>query len=206
MINELSDHPYDSPIEDIFAWHCKKYIRNDIEFDSQLDITTKHGIFRIDFVLSTKYQKIAVECDGKDFHIGYRDDIRDAIILGEEHVDIIYHFRGRELFNCPNECIWLMSVIEPEIFSRRGIMLLEHLNRLKIDFHKDLNSTMFLNGVVCIEDDKYHFRAIRNTIHTNPKLHPFWKVLYKFACDNPGLTLDELYEKDIRELRSIGGK
>ena len=204
-IEQSSDHPYDSPIEDAFAWECQKYLRNDICFESQVEIITKHGKFRVDFVLSTNDYKVAVECDGKDFHDAHRDEIRDAIILGEGHLGIIYHFRGCDLTWATTECVWLMSVIDPIIFSRRGIIQLEYLNRLKIIMDDDLVNRELISGDVELNDDeRYRFRAYRTTARTNPNLNYHWKALYKFACNNPGLTLDELYDKDVEEMREAG--
>ena len=198
-IESSYDHPYDSPIEDIFAWHCKKYLRDDIAFNSQVEITTKHGKFRLDFLLVNKARKIAVECDGEDFHDAHRDELRDAIILGEGHVDTIYRFRGCDLLHSPNECIWLMSLLNSQLFTRRAIMKLEHLNKLEIIMPGDLSSLELILGRVCTDYEEYKFNAVRTTIYMNPNLHPHWKALYRFACDNPDLTLDELFDKDIEE-------
>ena len=41
-------------------------------------------------------------------------------------------------------------------------------------------------------------------LFTNPNLNYHWKALYKFACENSNLTLDELYDKDIEEMRGAG--
>lgn len=205
-IEQTGDHLYDSPIEDIFAWHCRKYLRDDIEFDSQVEIDTKHGKFFIDFVISTKDYKLAVECDGKDFHEGHRDEIRDAIILGEGHLDTIYRFRGSDLTYSPTECVWLMSVIDPIIFSRRGIVQLEHLNRLKVTVGNDLAEKELIFGEVYddYDDERHRFSAYRTSACANPGRNYHWKALYKFACENSNLNFQELYDKDIEEMREAG--
>lgn len=41
--------------------------------------------------------RIGIECDGKKFHNASRDEWRDAMILGGEHLDVIYRLRGSDI-------------------------------------------------------------------------------------------------------------
>lgn len=183
------DSPCDSPIEDIFAGHCLKHLRGDISVDRQVEVDTEHGRFRIDFVLTAGEKRIVVECDGRDFHNSFRDEFRDAILLGEGF-DTTYHFRGCDLTYYPDDCVWLMSVLNPELFSERGHIHLIHLHRLDITWTSPSDRESFIlpaldRGLVSIR-----FEAYRRTVHIDPHL----KYLYKFACEHPGASLDELIE------------
>lgn len=192
--NYLSEYepPYDSPIEDIFAWHCHKYLSSGIKLDKQVDIDTQHGRFRIDFALSDVDERIAVECDGRDFHELFRDEFRDAILLGEGHFDTIYHFRGCDITYHPDDCIWLMSVLNPKLFSERGHLHLDRLHKLEVGENYDLANRESYSFRVYTSGQGYPFWAFRRTIHVNPKLKYHWKVLYAFACEHPGASVDEL--------------
>lgn len=124
--------PYDSKIEEIFAEHCFKHLCPAVQVEKQVEVTTGHGGFRVDFVLSISDSRIAVECDGEDFHERFKDEFRDAILLGEGHFDTIYHFRGCDIFYWSDDCVWLMSMLDPHLFSQRGHLQLERLKHLEI--------------------------------------------------------------------------
>jgi len=135
---QLPEPPYDSPIETIFAENCFKHLARNVNADKQVKILTKHGYFFLDFLLSTCDCKIGVECDGEQFHKGLHDELRDAIILGEGHVDTIYHFRGCDITYYPDDCVWLMSILDPKLFGERGRFQLDRLHRLELDKNQEL--------------------------------------------------------------------
>ena len=167
-------------------WHCHKYLSSDVKVSKQVEVQTQHGQFRLDFVLYSINEKIAVECDGRDFHDVFRDEFRDAILLGEEHISTIYHFRGCDLTYHPDDCIWLMSFIDSGFFSKRGHI---HLNQLRNINLNGISHMVELGNFTSGGDDDYFFHAFRRTIHDK---RGFWRTLYAFACEHPGFTLDEL--------------
>jgi hypothetical protein len=63
--NILSEPPYDSPIEQIFAETCFKHLSSKITVEKQKEVTTPFGRFYLDFLLSFNNERIGVECDGK---------------------------------------------------------------------------------------------------------------------------------------------
>ncbi|MBA7712611.1 hypothetical protein ES703_121594 [subsurface metagenome] len=189
----------ESPIEDIFAWHCMKYLSDEVTFDNQVWVNTEHGRFRIDFVLSEKNQKVAVECDGHDFHDEFRDEFRDAILLGEGHLGTIYHFRGCDLTYYPEDCIWLMSFLDSRLFIERGQLQLNQLHKLEIDHIRSGREDYILKDPTSISS--YRFWAFRRSIHNLPGWNlrhgpdwQYWKALYRFACEHPQAGLDELIQ------------
>ena len=196
--------PYDSPIETIFASCCFNHLRPDVHVEKQVEVSTGHGHFRIDFVLSVGDRRIAVECDGKDFHERFRDEFRDAILLGEGHFETVYHFRGCDIVYYPDDCIWLMSELDPHLFSERGRLQLDHLRRLEISESQTLTNQLFMKGSfesfscrIWKGNQPYHFWAFRRDIYMKSERNPswpHWKVLYAFAGEHSGASLDELLE------------
>ncbi len=193
--SKRADPPYDSPIETIFAENCFKHLDPNVNADKQVKILTKHGGFFLDFLISTRDCKVGVECDGEQFHEGLRDELRDAIILGEGHVDTIYHFRGCDITYYPDDCTWLMSILDPKLFSERGRFQLDCLHRLELDKNQELANRESFMCQIWHETHVYHFWAFRRSakmISAFPHLRYHWKVLYDFACEHPGMSLDTL--------------
>jgi len=190
---DFFDSPCESPIEDIFASYCLRHLRGTVSVDRQVEVDTQHGHFRIDFVLTVGGKKIAVECDGRDFHNRYRDEFRDALLLGGCHFETVYHFRGCDITYWPDDCIWLMSVLDPRLFSERGhrqLGRLHHSEVNRIRGEEEDFSYLIWDG-----HESFHFwafRRSRKTASAFPHLRYHWKVLYDFAGAHPGLSLDEL--------------
>lgn len=192
---EWPEPPYDSPIERIFASCCFKHLRPDVQVEKQVEVSTGHGRFRIDFVLSVGDRRIAVECDGKDFHESFRDEFRDAILLGEGHFETVYHFRGCDITYWTDDCIWLMSVLDPQLFSERGHHQLGRLHHSEVD--RIRGEAEEFSYSIWDGREPFHFRAFRRSIKTAsafPHLRYHWKVLYALAGLHSGYSLDNLLE------------
>jgi very-short-patch-repair endonuclease len=119
--------PYDSPIEDIFAYTAVKRLATSVVLTPQVTVQTIAGNFRLDFVLTHSDFKIGIECDGKQFHDHARDNCRDTFILGTGQVDAIFRLRGNDIFYRIDDCLYLMSLYYPSYFSKRGMSNLERL-------------------------------------------------------------------------------
>lgn len=191
--------PYDSPVEQIFAETCFKHLSSKVRAEKQKEVVTKHGRFFLDFLLPLENERIGVECDGKEFHERLRDELRDAIILGEGWCHTIYRFRGNDLNYYSEDCIWLMSLLDPKLFSPRGHIHLERLHHLefKIDDRSENFLQMVNDNRIDSEGHPYHFWAFRRSVHLlslpNP-LRYHWKVLYEFACKHKRTSIDDLLE------------
>lgn len=182
----------ESPIEEIFAWECQEYLDDSVSFESQVEVNTEHGQFRIDFMLTRASEKIAVECDGPDFHDFFRDEFRDAILLGEGHVPIIYHFRGKDIFHRTADCLRLLSIENPLLFSPRGRANLEHLCRLGLDCELSVGENRIIHDPT---EPLHRVWAIRRDIYQSININPdwpFWRKIYDFASHHPGASLDEM--------------
>ena len=119
--------PYDSPLEDAFARQLVKHLDPSVRLHTQFEVSTICGTFRIDFVVETRSKKVGFECDGKEYHEVWRDECRDALILGSRGVDAIYHFPGAALTYHVNDCLWLATLCDPEIFGDGARGDLDHI-------------------------------------------------------------------------------
>lgn len=204
--NKLAyEPPYDSPIEDTFAWNLSKYMDSNLKLDKQVDVSTPWGNFILDFVVECKSERIAFECDGKDFHDVGRDEWRDAMILGEGYIDTIYRLRGTDLVYHTEDCLFVISRLEPQIFSTQGRLDLEMLVsnpiKEKLDFILDGGPIIRLDyPLEPGRFDPLFIFIVKETRHIPAGKRAFWEVLYSYALKNRGLALDELIEKHHKEL------
>lgn len=140
------DPPYDSPIEDLFAFSAVKYLHEDCQFDKQVEVPTICGTYRLDFLVTRGGRKMAVECDGKDFHDRYRDEWRDALIFDAGGADVIYRLRGCDLTYHTEDLLYLMARWDSQFFSDRAKL---NLNKLAADEVKPHGDDDFPDGVTC---------------------------------------------------------
>ena len=185
--------PYDSPIEDSFAYNMVKYIDPEAKLIPQYKVHTICGNFVIDFLCVTSDgKKIGIECDGKEFHDDSRDEWRDAMILGDEKVDSIYRFRGCEITYSINEILYIFSLYEPMLFSSRGrsnIKLLcnEQLHNVSLKYHDGL----FLREIYDSDIDNYKMIYIEHRHRNIPKnKRAFWQACYSYAKKIGGGNID----------------
>ena len=121
--------PYDSPIEDILAYNVVKYIRADARLQPQVEAPTPAGTFRLDFVFRADGVSVALECDGEEFHDPWRDEWRDALILGSRDLDDILRIPGKAISGRMNICLLHIAEWFPVFFSERGRANIETLAR-----------------------------------------------------------------------------
>ena len=210
--------PYDSRIEDIFAWNLGKYMDPNLRLDKQIEVNTPWGIFILDFMVECKSEKIAFECDGKDFHDVRRDEWRDAMILGEGHVDTIYRLRGTDLVHRAEDCLFVISHFEPQIFSNRGRANLEMLASSstkesldrKLNVDKNLGKGSRLMVFDCSPASECFpppfIYMVRESRHIPDGEISIWESQYIYALNNKGLPLDDLIEKYLKELYPEDGE
>lgn len=94
-----------------FARHATKYFSEDISFETQFEVETIYGKFRLDFVtIDREGVVIGFECDGKEFHGPSRDEWRDAMILGTNKIAKIYRIRGCDINFRAEDIFYVLSV------------------------------------------------------------------------------------------------
>src|SRR5436190_14323827 len=122
-----ADYRYESPLEAAFHWDFDKVVGKGVTITPQVECITVLGTFRLDFGIAGNL-KVGVELDGEEFHEEFRDECRDAIILGEKHVDVIYRFRGKDIWNNTADMLYFMSQCDPWLFSEAGRINLKTLS------------------------------------------------------------------------------
>lgn len=69
LYNSQTYNPlYDSPIEDLFAYHIDKYLSEETKLTPQYPIKTFCSNYRLDFCLELENKTIGIECDGEKYH------------------------------------------------------------------------------------------------------------------------------------------
>lgn len=135
METDLFSDAYDSPIEWELGYMLKKHVMNDCFFtqspkiaktiQKQHEVNTDGGKFFLDFYITFDKMKIAIECDGKDYHEYYADLYRDAFLLGEKHINLMIRFSGRDLTGYINTCVFFLGRAIPGLISDRNMNALE---------------------------------------------------------------------------------
>ena len=195
----IYDPPYDSPIEDLFVRHYEKYAGPAVEFVAQKEVDTICGRFILDFLIKDEAgYRVGIECDGKEFHEESRDEWRDAMILGDGYVDVIYRLRGREINFYIEDILLLLAELEPTIFRDRaqanlGVLASPEIKELEKDHSRDRYHFMYRNG-----DDKGFFRLEARRRSVPPGERRFWQTAYSYAKEAGGGKLDDV----IRNYRS----
>ena len=190
----IYEPPYDSPIEEKFAWNVVKYLLSTVQLMPQYTVETLCGLFRLDFVLESQDgRKIGIECDGKEFHDEYRDEWGDSMILGDSDIYAIFRFRGCDIKHHIEDLLYITNLEEPSIFGERGRGNLVKLASDEAKSEKHLVG----NGVISVH---YHDQVIDNDqirIELRTKNIPegkraFWKSRYNYAKEVGGGELDSI--------------
>ena len=199
----------ESPIEKDFIEKLEKYLSIESEVISQYDIATQAGNFRLDFVIKRGSKNIGIECDGKEFHDEWRDEWRDGLILDTGKIDVIYRFRGTDIFRLLNDCIYFVFHLDQEIFNERykhlyPNLISNELNEYAINgisktteshliLYSSQNDRAITENIQCL---KMFRRTLRNMYH--------WRsVLRNYVLKNPELTIDQLIELRKQDMSDI---
>ena len=194
--------PYDSPIEDVFAWGILKHMDTTTELKPQVEAKTICGTFVLDFVATTTCgRKVGFECDGKEFHDTYRDEWRDAMILGAVHVDSIIRMRGCDLHHQINNVLWIASEWEPSVFSDRGHANLSFLRSDGLNHEFGLpGDSLFVSHLYRSDDsnceEPSRIKMFRRTLNNPPTVkRQMWQSYFRFAKGIGGGNLDSAIDR-----------
>ena len=169
----MYDPPYESPLEDAFAWGLTKHLRPGTNLQKQVEVRTICGDFRLDFVATTASGlRVAYECDGAEFHEAQRDEWRDAMILGSNAVDTIIRLRGSDLTYHLNDVLWLLANWNSDVFSDRSQ---QQLLRLASD---------------SVRSHRHHILLLRRNRSVPSDQREFWQTAFRFASSMDGGSLD----------------
>jgi hypothetical protein len=194
--NPIYNPPYDSPLEDDFAYHITKYLDPTIRLTPQYEVKTICGTFRLDFVAEAAGRKIGFECDGKDFHDVSRDEWRDAMILGSKSIDAIYRMRGSDIYYHINDILHFISRWNPELFSQRGLLNLQTLASDAVRRNSEEYSKCFAFIRYLEDENQVPIDMIVRKLYIDEKGgRRFLETAYNFACSVGGGSLDEVIAK-----------
>jgi hypothetical protein len=192
----FSDRRYESELERIFDWNFEKYVEKGVTIQPQHECATMLGTFRLDFLIKGKL-KVGVELDGEEFHDEFRDECRDAIILGENHVDVIYRFKGKDIYHNTADMLHLMAKCDPWIFSDGGRANLKTLRCRRFEQMGEIDPEYDLHflTVSFFENDEEKFRgteASRRAVVSKHRQH--WRYLYEDALATRPPNVDAMVE------------
>jgi len=186
----------------VFAYYAAKFIRPEIDLTPQVEFKTPHGPFRVGFFTSEP-RRIGFECDGDEFHDGFRDEFRDALLLGFDCLDIIYHIPGAVLTYYPHDALYLIAAWDGELFRPREKGIVAQLcteNTRQSSF--DLRDERVMIGVrpEGRSAPPYLLSLIRRVREVPPGRRAHWKFLYSFAAEKAGINLDQLVASRLSEI------
>ena len=133
--------PYDGAVQDEFAWHVVKYLREDAALESEAEFPTNASVgpafFAVDFLITVENRgvprRIAIEIGGgRSLRDHQRQLRRDAALIASGKVDALYRVRGSDLLDHMDDCLfviaqWEASAPGPDPFSERGRFFLDQL-------------------------------------------------------------------------------
>ncbi|MDX1418665.1 MAG: hypothetical protein R3181_01755 [Rubricoccaceae bacterium] len=129
--------PYGGALQDEFAWHLVKYLREDARLQSEVAVERPGALFTLDFLVEAPrpdgtLRRVAFECGGaRSLRDGQRLLRRDATVLATGGADAVYRLRGSDLLYHMEDVLYLVSQWEGEgeasPFSERGRINLKTL-------------------------------------------------------------------------------
>jgi hypothetical protein len=194
--------PYDSPIEDRFVFHFENYAATDLELFPQVQVETLCGRFVLDFVARTPSgYRVGIECDGRDYHDPGRDEWRDAMILGDEHVDALYRIRGSDIHHVIHDVLFLMATFDSVLFLPRAPAKLaveasDEAKRLALSDEKEQYFAHYSNSS---DIGNLDLVVRRRAVPSGQRR--FWASAYRHAKKLGGGQLDEVRARFPEGLR-----
>jgi hypothetical protein len=132
--------PYAGALQDEFAWHLVKYLREDARLQSEVAVERPGAFFTLDFLVEAPAadgtpRRVAFECGGaRTLRDGQRLLRRDATAIACGAADAVYRLRGSDLLYHMEDVLYLLSQWEGEdpqgtasAFSERGRINLKTL-------------------------------------------------------------------------------
>lgn len=195
MRNLAIDNPHESELEVLFAWNAEKYLATAESMRCQVEVPTPWGTFRPDFVAAAPDgSRVAFECDGSDFHDEAHDEWRDAMILGSSSILAIYRLPGAALFHHIEDCLYLLSVWQPSLFSSGG-----KVNLHQLASHAARNAAMKLSYsqaevyyAQTTDMPSHYVRIERHSFDAPHGNNCFCRTAFKYAQQVGPLPLNEV--------------
>lgn len=180
---------YESPIEEYLLDKLRSHLAPGASLDLQVPFETFVQGFRVDALLKYGCESVAIECDGREFHDPYRDEWRDALLLGHRHVTSVVRFGGANIMDVPLVCLLSLSLWFPDAFTERG----------RIVFAGAGTQMYSLGGDESRVFGRYHvggntFREFKAS-RTGTGGREMWRTYWSFAYSCGKASLDEIIKK-----------
>lgn len=183
-----------SPIEERWQEFLWMHLDDRCKVRQQVECRTIGGLFFIDFVVDGPDKSVAFECDGKEFHDAYRDEWRDACLLGGKHIPEMIRLRGIDIYRHVQDCLYMVSAWHPWMISERSKVVLskqakdETLAAAELDFPCGAWVTLDRNRI----GEPIDWIFVRRY---GVEGREMWQEYYQFVAQNQGLQLDAIIEK-----------
>ena len=186
-----TDQAAPSPIEQIVAWALPKYLEPSVEVVREHPVSYRGTEFRLDFLLRHASGNYGLECDGKEFHRGFRDSFRDACILDVSDVTAIYRLGGRDIHSQVETALHLVATDIPAVFTPRGRANLCTLSQLR---DESLIHTAY-DSVSAFDEATLRQCVVMKLARREED--PYWHELFSYAQRFPGLTLEQIADRYV---------
>lgn len=200
------DPPYESPIEEGFARQAAYLWADKTRVYKQFPVSTRYGLFRLDFALEVHSWRVGIECDGKEFHDRERDTYRDAAILGSRAVDEILRFRGVDLYRCPDDCLCILSRVNDHLFRHEGLRRLDRnasYGARSVEFNRESEVIEFTGSYFDFEgNEREHEQEVLWRCWSARGMPTVWQQRYRtmLALVPWAATIDDV----VRVMRARG--
>ena len=183
---------FESEIERLFGERLEPMLAPGVVLERQHNANTRVGNFRFDFYVVAGGERIAIECDGAEFHDAGRDEWRDAATLGDGVVDVVVRVPGYGIVHRLDDSMAVLAHWYPAIFSERGRRLAE--GKSSAAFVRWSRGEEASSNIASIryadERPGFHLRIERQGFGFTRAV--FWTTCYGFMLQHPGLRLDEV--------------
>jgi hypothetical protein len=193
---------FESPLENLFFDQLLKRLPRGVPLEIQVPAPTLCGTFRLDMLATVQNRRIGIECDGKEYHDEYRDEWRDAMILGDGQADEIIRFRGCDLTYHLDDCFFLLSKVQPLLFSDRHLQVVERLASDRARRFAEGETDWQCGAMVTYgyveksrAEDFVDIRRRTREGQTTGVGREFWAVYHRFASERGGGSLDEMIQR-----------
>jgi very-short-patch-repair endonuclease len=199
---------FESPIEQKLFEAVSPWVKPEIQLTPQVEVQTKRGLRRLDFLLTDGRTGVVVECDGAAYHNFDSDLDRDvALFLSGAHA--IFHFSGTFINRNASILAPIIAYFVPDFFTETPNLDADcptvgdgFYMRLAPDF-PGLRETMLERVIEA--PFLYTLSACRNLTHT-PIDAPIYRMLLEEAARRAKERAREKKQELIQRANHFGDK
>lgn len=184
------------------------HIAEEVTLIREFECETPWAKFRIDLVADTPTGRIGFECDGKEFHDNYRDEVRDSLILGCNCVETIYRLPGAQVNFALHDSLYLIGLYDPHLFTERGraVLATQACDGVK-DHSPDGYGGSIIESRVNRGDppdrlEPYRCHLKRQSRRIPAGRRPFWTEIYADALSHQHLSFSQYMEANLARITS----